>query len=122
MRRFLRSLAGVWIACQLLAAASPLTLFSDDFGIDQAACCPGVGPGQMCPMHHKSAGDPSTCRMESACAHHDTALLAIMATGALPPAAVVVTASSDTAPIVATSVSTRSRAASPDLPPPRPLA
>ena len=123
MRRFLRAFAGIWLACQLVAAASPLTLFSDQFGIDQATCCPGVGPGQVCPMHHHTAGDRSTCKMESACAHHDAALLAMLAVGVTSPSLSVVAASTaDTDAVVAAASSIPSRAARPDAPPPRLLA
>jgi hypothetical protein len=109
MRRFLRAFAGLWLASQLVAVVSPLTLFSESFGIDQATCCPGLAPGQVCPMHHKRAGD-RTCQMESACAHHDAALLTILATGAVPPSV----------PAIAfVSESTLSQDPTPDLPPPR---
>jgi hypothetical protein len=122
MRRFLRALAGCWLACQIVAVASPLTLVSDGFGIDQASCCPGIGPGQFCPMHHKSAADRAgdkTCKMESACAHHDAALLTILAVGVLPPAPIVVVSMSNTESLGAIASSTRARVVVPDAPPPR---
>jgi len=122
MRRFLRAFGGIWLACQLLAIASPLTLLSDNFGIDQATCCPGIGPGQVCPMHHHSAADRKTCKMESACAHHDAALLTILAVGVLPPAPAPAVAVSDAAAPFASAASTLARAATPDVPPPQPLA
>jgi hypothetical protein len=118
MRRVLRALTGVWLACQLVAAASPLALVSDRFGIDQAECCPGIGPGQTCPMHHHST-DKSTCKMESACAHHDAALLTILAVGVLPAPVAASTPVSDTAAPAASEPSSLSRAVVPDLPPPR---
>jgi hypothetical protein len=119
MRRFLRSIACTWIACQLMAVASPLALACDAFGIDQVTCCPGIGPGQICPMHHKTAGDRNTCKMESTCGHHDTMLLTIMAIGILPPSSVAIASSSTTARVDALTASTLSRAFVPDLPPPR---
>jgi hypothetical protein len=119
MRRCLRALAGVWLACQLVALASPLTLVSDRFGIDQASCCPGIGPGQICPMHHHAAADRSTCKMESACAHHDAGLLTILATGIMPPPSLALTPVSDTGSSSAAAPSPRARAAVPNLPPPR---
>lgn len=122
MRRFLRALAGAWLACQIVAAAAPLTLFSDSLGIDQASCCPGVLPGQACPMHHKSSADKTTCKMESACAHHDAALLTILAVGVLPPPAVADAAVSDLDSVLTTATSSSSRAVVPDVPPPQPLA
>jgi hypothetical protein len=122
MRRFLRTLAGVWLACQVVGAASPLMLLDDRFGIDQASCCPGVGPGQVCPMHHHSAGGRGTCKMESACAHHDATLLTILAVGVVPPAAATTLADARIAFESPLASSTLSRAAAPDVPPPQPLA
>ncbi len=121
MRRLLRSVAGAWLALQLVALVSPLTLFGDRFGIDQASCCPGVGPGQICPMHHKNAAD-RTCAMESACAHHDAALLTILATGALPAPTAAPAVISDLPFAHTITASTLSRAVRPDAPPPRLLA
>lgn len=117
MRRFLRVLAALWLACQTVAVASPLTLFSDEFGIDQADCCPGVGTGQVCPMHHHAAG--TTCRMESICAHHDAALLTIVAVGVLPSPAASIVSIATSESLGVTVPSARSRAVVPDLPPPR---
>ncbi len=121
MRRCLRALAGAWLACQIVAVASPLTLFSDALGIDQASCCPGVAPGEMCPMHHKAAGDRTTCKMESACGHHDAALLTILAVGVLPA---MPSGAAPTLPIEFISsrrTDARSRIVHPDLPPPKRL-
>ncbi|HZP48130.1 MAG TPA: hypothetical protein VFB07_06340 [Vicinamibacterales bacterium] len=118
MHRFLRAFAGVWLACQLVAVVSPLTLVGDSFGIDQASCCPGIGPGQICPMHHKNPAD-RTCQMESACAHHDAALLTIVATGALPVVPSPVATLPAAAAADGAAVSTLSRAVRPDAPPPR---
>jgi hypothetical protein len=119
MRRFLRSIACAWIVCQLIAVASPLALTCDSFGIDQPTCCPGVGPGQICPMHHKTAGDRNTCKLESTCGHRDTLLLTMIAIGILPPSSVAGESSSAIARVDAISESTLSRAFVPDLPPPR---
>jgi hypothetical protein len=122
MRRFVRTLAGVWLACQVVAAASPLMLFDDRFGIDQASCCPGVGPGQVCPMHHRSAGDRGTCKMESACAHHDATLLTMLAVGVIPPTAAAIVADARISVASPLAASTLSCAAAPDVPPPQPRA
>ncbi len=121
MRRFLPALAGVWLACQLIAAASPLTLFSERFGIDQESCCPGLAPGQVCPMHHHAAGERSTCKMESTCAHHDAALLTILAVGVLPTHTASTAATTAPEAVASPASSTRSRAVVPDVPPPQPL-
>jgi hypothetical protein len=122
MRRFFRALAGIWLACQLVAAASPLTLASDAFGIDQASCCPGVAPGQMCPMHHHGGTDKKTCKMESACAHHDAALLTILPVGVVPTASADVAPLSDSPARFVSAAATLARAVTPDVPPPQPLA
>jgi hypothetical protein len=122
MRRFLRALAGIWLACQLVAAASPLTLVSDAFGIDQASCCPGVAPGQMCPMHHHGAADKKTCKMESACAHHDAALLTILAVGVVQAAIHPVAPVSHSPARFVSATATVARAVIPDVPPPQYLA
>ena len=126
MRRFLRALIGCWLACQIVAAAAPLTLFSDSFGIDQASCCPGIGPGQICPMHHKSTAEKNsaktTCTMESACAHHDAALLTILAVGVMPPvsSAAPMPVPNARSPLALASTPI-ARAVVPDLPPPQRL-
>jgi hypothetical protein len=119
MRRVLRSLACVWIACQLAAIAAPIALACDAFGIDQVSCCPGIGPGQICPMHHKTASSRSTCRLESACGHHDTMLLTMIGVGILPPAAASIASSPIANRVDTLAASTLSRASVPDLPPPR---
>ena len=121
MRRLLRLVAGLWLACQVVAAAAPLMLVSDRFGIDQASCCPGIGLGQVCPMHHKSAADRSTCKMESACAHHDAALLTILVVGVLPPSSLSIVSALAITPMAAGASSTISRSVVPDAPPPQSL-
>src|SRR5579884_2186412 len=121
MRRSLRALAGVWLACQLVALAAPLTLVSDRFGIDQENCCPGIAPGQFCPMHHHAAGDRTTCKMESACAHHDAALLTILAVGILPPASCSIAGAAAASAVRPSEPTAASRAAVPDAPPPKSL-
>jgi len=118
MRRFTRLTVLAWLACQLVGVASPLALADNRFGIDRATCCDGVSPGAVCPMHHKNAAD-RTCTMESACAHHDSALLALVAV-AIPIPPSTATSSHVITERLATIVSsTLSRAARIDLPPPR---
>jgi len=119
MRRFLRWIACVGIAWQLAAIASPLALSSDAFGIDPLTCCPGLGAGQVCPMHHKSAADAKTCKMDNPCGHHDSSLLILTAIGILPPQAVTHDAPFHIARVSAIVESPLSRAFVPDLPPPR---
>jgi hypothetical protein len=118
LRRLLRSIAWCWLACQVIAIAAPLALCCPAFGIDDPSCCPGVGPGQFCPMHHSRDGD-RTCRMQNACGHHDSELLTLTAAGVLPPVASVGSSSAVIQSIRPAAPSTRSRAERPDLPPPR---
>jgi hypothetical protein len=118
LRRSLRSVAWCWLACQAAAIAAPLALCCPAFGIDDPSCCPGVGPGQLCPMHHSREGD-RTCRVQNACAHHDSSLLALVVSGAVPPAPSITSDSAIVDSIGSFSPSTLSRAARPDLPPPR---
>jgi hypothetical protein len=117
-RRLMRSIAWCWLVCQAAAVAAPLALCCPQFGIDEASCCPGVGPGQICPMHHTREGD-RTCRMRNACGHHDSALLVLTAVGILRPAASVDSVSPIVDSIHPSAASTLWRAARPDLPPPR---
>jgi len=122
MRRCLRVLSSVWLACQLVAVVAPLTLVNDRFGIDPASCCPGIGPGQVCPMHHHTAGDRSTCKMERECAHADSALLTILAVGTMPPARTALASVNHTEFVSPIAASSQSRAVVPDAPPPRVIA
>jgi hypothetical protein len=57
--------------------------------------------------------------MQNACAHHDSSLLALVASGAVPPALSITSELAIVDTIVSFSPSTLSRAARPDLPPPR---
>jgi hypothetical protein len=118
MRRFARSTVFAWLACQLIGVASPLALASDRFGIDQAVCCDGVAPGAVCPMHHRDAGD-RTCKMESACGHHDSALLALVAVAIPETSATTISSQPNSARVTAFADSTLARIARIDLPPPR---
>jgi hypothetical protein len=71
----------VWLVLQLAAlAAAPIALCSRPAsGLamrHDANCCPGIAPGQVCPMHHTREGEP-TCTMSSACGTSDIALLSL---------------------------------------------
>lgn len=83
--------ASLWLVCQLGAIVGVPVSLCDRFAEPSAAepgtrCCPGVAPGQICPMHH-AREDGRTCRM---CAPHDqtdAALLALFGPyGVLRPA------------------------------------
>jgi hypothetical protein len=118
----LRSVAVVWLTCHLgavcvaaVAACCPPAHHADQ----QAECCPGVGPGQVCPMHHTTEGKPE-CVMRSTCGHSDAALVSLAGGVGLPPhfsTTPVTLQSLDTMSAIAPSA--LSRAEHPDSPPPR---
>src|SRR5882672_4705492 len=66
---FLRSVAVVWLTCQLAAVCV----------VALAMCCPNAAPGDVCPMHHAKPAE-SDCLMRAACAPNDSTLVAL-ATG-----------------------------------------
>lgn len=91
MRPLLRSLASVWLACQLAGfAAAPLALCLGPASAAadvEDACCPGIAPGQMCPMHHTREGTRQ-CVLRNACASSSAALLTLFGgLGLLPSSA-----------------------------------
>lgn len=92
VRRRLSWLIGAWLLCQIAnVAAAPLTFCCQSVAgaADEDTCCPGLLPGQVCPMHHPKDGG-RTCEMRNACARADAALVALAGgVGVLPPATVV---------------------------------
>jgi hypothetical protein len=93
VRRRLSWLIGVWLLCQIAnVAAAPLAFCCQKAvtADDEEKCCPGLLPGQVCPMHHKREGE-RTCKMRDACGRSDAALVALAGgAGVLPPATAVV--------------------------------
>src|SRR3984893_16171896 len=86
-----------WLICESLACqiagvvAAPLTFCCQNVASagDDEKCCPGLLPGQVCPMHHKREG--TTCKMRSACGPADAALVALAGgLGGLPRSTVAV--------------------------------
>jgi hypothetical protein len=61
-------------------AAAPMSLCAHPAAVPSAHhdanCCPGIAPGQVCPMHHTREGG-RTCTMSSACCAGDIALLSL---------------------------------------------
>ena len=93
VRRHFSWLIGAWFLCQLAnVAAAPLTFCCQNVASagDEEECCPGLLPGQVCPMHHAKKGE-RTCQMRGTCTGSDAALVALAgAIGVLPfPTAVV---------------------------------
>ena len=95
VRRRLSWLVGVWLLCQMAnLAAAPLTFCCQNVASigDDEKCCPGLLPGEICPMHHTKEGE-RTCKMRGVSAGADASLVALAGgLGALPSATVVVNA------------------------------
>ena len=93
LRRRLSWLIGAWLLCQIAnVSAAPLTFCCQNAATasDEEECCPGLLPGQVCPMHHVKQGERA-CQMRSLCTGTDASLVALAGgLGALPPATGVV--------------------------------
>jgi hypothetical protein len=78
---------GLWLLCQVAnVAAAPLTFYCQNVATedDEEKCCPGLLPGQICPMHHTREG-VRTCKMRSVCTGTDASLVALAGgLGAMP--------------------------------------
>jgi hypothetical protein len=86
---------------------------------DEQRCCPGMHPGQVCPMHHTREGG-RTCKMRSACGPSDAALVALSGgLGVLPPATPPVSAFALGDLHATVAASAIARAYRPESPPPR---
>jgi hypothetical protein len=98
VRRRLSWLVGAWLLCQIAnVAAAPLTFCCQNVASsdDEEKCCPGLLPGQVCPMHHTKEG-VRTCKMRAICTGSDAALVALGGgLGALPAATPAVNAFAD---------------------------
>jgi len=107
-------LAGVCAAPAALACMPAPTSSHED-----EACCPGLQPGQVCPMHHTREG-AKRCLMRSACGSGDGALVALVFTsGVLPPrTAVAIALDRHTAVSLSTPIAI-ARPEPPDPPPPK---
>jgi hypothetical protein len=126
MARVRRRLA--WIVCAWLlsqaagVAAAPFALCCTSPPVahdDEEKCCPGLLPGQMCPMHHTREGQ-RTCKMRSACANTDAALIALSGgLGDLPASTSFVSAFEPGAFVATLASSTMLRTSRPESPPPR---
>jgi hypothetical protein len=95
VRRRLSWLVGAWLLCQIAnVAAAPLTFCCQNVATseDEDKCCPGLLPGQICPMHHVKEGEP-TCKMRGVCTGTDASIVALAGgLGALPAATAAVSA------------------------------
>ncbi|HWF85873.1 MAG TPA: hypothetical protein VG222_13535 [Vicinamibacterales bacterium] len=124
MRPIVRALASAWLLCQLTGLiAAPVAVCVgtvQTVASDEDECCPGVAPGQVCPMHHTREGGKH-CVMRSDCASSTTALLTLVGGVGLLPSPVSslvnVLAASGTAPRFTSAAIARSEL--PESPPPR---
>jgi len=122
VRRRLSWVIGAWLLCQIAnVSAAPMTFCCQNVATsaDDEECCPGLLPGQVCPMHHTREGE-RTCKMRGSCTGTDASLLALAsALGAMPQPTVAVNAFAvGVLPRVAP-VSTLLRTDRPESPPPR---
>ncbi len=124
MYRFRRGLTCAWLLVQLAGfAAAPIAMCVDrghpSGTHHQKACCPGIAPGQICPMHHEREGG-RTCTMTAGCRVDDIALLSLIAAPGVPALTargVSLSATADRVqPLTATPIA---RAELPEPPPPR---
>jgi hypothetical protein len=122
VRRHLSWLIGAWLACQLAGiAAAPVALCCKDVptSLDDTECCTGLMPGQVCPMHHTTAGKRE-CRMRNACAAPDAALMALAGGVGVLPSTTSIVSEYDPGAVVPDRTPTETlRARRPDAPPPR---
>ena len=93
VRRRLSWVVGVWLVCQLAnVAAAPVTFSCQNVATagDEEKCCPGLLPGEICPMHHVKEGE-RTCKMRGGCTGTDASIIALAGgLGAMPVATVAV--------------------------------
>jgi hypothetical protein len=122
IRRYLSWLVWSWVLCQAIGlAAAPLALRGLPVAAphEEEACCPGVGPGQVCPMHHAHEG-AKRCVMTNACSGSPSALLSLAGgLGLLPPASIHAVRTVSFGPVAPATPPPVARALSPDPPPPR---
>jgi hypothetical protein len=125
VRRRLPWIVGLWLTCQLAGiSAAPLAFCCQRPASidDEEECCPGLAPGQICPMHHVRKGDRKepTCKMRDACAQSDAGLVSLAGgVGLLPHATSSVSNFAIGDAVVAAAPSAICRAYRPESPPPR---
>lgn len=122
VRRRLSWLIGAWLLCQIAnVAAAPLTFCCQNVATaaDEEKCCPGLLPGEVCPMHHTKEGE-RTCKMRGVSSGADAALAALASgLGAPPPATAAVSVFNLGDPPLLATRSAIFGTARPESPPPR---
>ncbi len=96
---------------------------------DEDACCAGLAPGQMCPLHKHGSHEsnrrvppppgPDSCAMRSGCDSSAITLTAVTLGLGLLPEVTVVSAEAGVLIVSLTTTSPLARSILPDLPPPR---
>jgi hypothetical protein len=124
VRHRLPWVVALWLACQIAGiAAAPLAFCCQrDVLVDDEDCCPGLAPGQMCPMHHVRKGERKepACKMRDACGRADAALVSLSGVVGLLPQPTAGVSRFDVGEFVAAATpSAISRAYRPESPPPR---
>ena len=121
-RRHLSWVICGWLLCQVASvAAAPLAFCCKGLPTigDEEKCCPGLLPGQICPMHHTREG-VKTCKMRNACTRSDAALIALAGgVGTLPPQTPTVNVFDSSSFVSPLTPSAILRAHVPESPPPR---
>jgi hypothetical protein len=122
VRRHLSWVIGAWLACQVAGiAAAPVTFCCKGVPTshDETECCPGLEPGQVCPMHHTVAGKRE-CKMRNAAAPADAALMSLAGVIGLVPADTSAVNAFELREVVGALTATAIRRTTPpDSPPPR---
>ena len=121
VRRRLSWVVLLWLAGQVAGiAAAPVALCCQRVATeDDDICCPGLKPGQMCPMHH-AREDKGTCKMRNACGRADAGLVSLAGIVGLLPAPPAAVSAFEVCDHVNTIVpSALTRAYRPESPPPR---
>ena len=112
-----------WLTCQIAGvAAAPIMFCCKDVptSADEENCCPGLMPGQVCPMHHRTAPDKNECKMRNACAPADAMLVALAGgAGVLAHATAVVNAFDPGDALAPSTPAAIARTSRPESPPPR---
>src|SRR5436190_16085875 len=120
-RRRLTWVVCLWLVSQVAGiAAAPVGLCCRSVQtVDDDKCCPGLLPGQICPMHHSKEAK-RTCKMRSACSASDAAFIALAGgVGVLPAATSLVSAFDPGIFLADVSSSALLRTFVPESPPPR---
>jgi hypothetical protein len=123
VRAWVRLVACAWLASQLASfAAAPFAIYASGAGTtplhDDARCCPGLKPGQVCPMHHTREGG-TRCRLSAACSGDGAALILIVGNLAFVPGSSAIEPIVRSRAIAADIATPLYRTLSPDSPPPR---